>query len=476
MKKISKILCLLVAGCMFLLAAAGCAIFSSETRLKDGQVGMEYSDTVSAGSRDMFYDLDQDSSLPRGLTLWSDGAITGIPMEAGTFEFTAVAVNKNDEKFTADFSMTIAGAELSYSGSALPDATTGKAYRQDLGTATGMPEITYAVKDGTTLPEGLTLSEDGVLSGRPVTAAESVTVTVVASAEGCDPVEAAFTFRILQGEDIDVSLGEIRFEDFDLPDGLVGQPYSQDLFRAEGVPGITYRIRFSAGNGLPRGLSYDDELGLISGTPADSTHGPITFRITASAEGYESVTVKVTLNVLDAYVVTDKLEAEYIYVNDLSGAGYSSAPSGTGLIQQAPAASNGFFLGYLNKAMRFSFEFTATQATTAKLTLRLGSEVGDIDYDPSMFAISVNGKEANYGTMHIAQIGTSTADFGFTEIQITPDIELLAGDNVITFEIFNSDKATGTFEAVGCLFDCISFSGYSGEIGWRPKVANLSGK
>ena len=52
--------------------------------------------------------------------------------------------------------------------------------------------------------------------------------------------------------------------------------------------------------------------------------------------------------------VTDKLEAEYIYVNDLSGAGYSSAPSGTGLIQQAPAASNGFFLGYLNKAMELS--------------------------------------------------------------------------------------------------------------------------
>ena len=73
------------------------------------------------------------------------------------------------------------------------------------------------------------------------------------------------------------------------------------------------------------------------------------------------------------------------------------------------------------------------------------------------------------------QIGTDTSDFGFTAIEISPAVSLAEGDNVITFEIFNSDKATGTFNAVGCLFDCIEFTGYSGEIGWRPKVANVAG-
>ena len=153
-----------------------------------------------------------------------------------------------------------------------------------------------------------------------------------------------------------------------------------------------------------------------------------------------------------------------------------SAPSGTGLIQSTPNASNGYFLGYLNKALSFSFEFTATQATSAKLILHLGSEVGNFTYDPTMFAITVNGTEINYGSFDVRQIGTSTADFGFTAIEISPSIDLVEGDNVITFEIFNSDKATGTFNAVGCLFDCIEFSGYSGEVGWRPKVANLAGK
>ena len=69
MKKISKIFCLLLTVCLGLMAVAGCAIFSSETTLKDGQVGVEYSDSIAAGSRDMFYDLDYDSSLPKGLTL-----------------------------------------------------------------------------------------------------------------------------------------------------------------------------------------------------------------------------------------------------------------------------------------------------------------------------------------------------------------------------------------------------------------------
>ena len=329
---------------MGILALAGCAPFSERTTLNGGRVGVEYSDSISAGSGDMFYDLDYESSLPKGLTLWGDGAITGIPMEAGTFEFTAVAINSKDEEFTADFSMTIEGAELSYSASALPDATTGEPYMQDLGTATGMPEITYALKEGSALPAGLTLAEDGVLSGRPTQAAEAASFTIVASASGCDPVEATFTLRILQGEIIDETLGYIKFEDFTLPEGLVGEEYSQDIFKAQGVPGITYSVRFTSGKGLPAGLRYDSELGLISGTPTDSTHGPITFRVTARAEGYDSVTVMVTLDVKDVYVATGKLEAEYIYVNDLSGAGYSSAPSGTGLIQSATNASNGYFL------------------------------------------------------------------------------------------------------------------------------------
>ena len=209
MKKISKIFCLLLTVCLGLMAVAGCAIFSSETTLKDGQVGVEYSDSIAAGSRDMFYDLDYDSSLPKGLTLWGDGAITGIPMEAGTFEFTAVAINTNDEEFTAEFSMTIAGAELSYTATALPDATTGEPYQQNIGTATGMPEITYSVKEGSTLPAGLALSAEGILSGRPTEAVESASFTVVASASGCDPVEATFTLKVLQGEDADETLGYI---------------------------------------------------------------------------------------------------------------------------------------------------------------------------------------------------------------------------------------------------------------------------
>ena len=65
MKKISKIFCLLLTVCLGLMAVAGCAIFSSEATLKDGQVGVEYSDSIAAGSRDMFYDAIENTVKPK---------------------------------------------------------------------------------------------------------------------------------------------------------------------------------------------------------------------------------------------------------------------------------------------------------------------------------------------------------------------------------------------------------------------------
>ena len=209
-----------------------------------------------------------------------------------------------------------------------------------------MPNITYAVKEGSTLPAGLNLSPSGELSGIPSQAADSVTFTIVASAEGCDPVEATYTVKIEQGEHKEEDLGKIVFEDFALPDGLVGDEYSQNIGRAYGVPDITYKVRFTAGAGLPAGLKANNDLGIISGTPTDSTDSQIRFRVIASAEGCEDVTAYVTLNVFDKYVAATKFETEYVdTVNKLSGAGYSSAPSGRGMIQRCPLTSNGGGVG-----------------------------------------------------------------------------------------------------------------------------------
>lgn len=474
MKKTFNKIIGLAAVFAVLFSVFACSYVPFETKeLARGKVGVEYSGSIASGRKDMYYDLDYDSELPKGLILLDDGSIIGTPEQAGKFEFKAVSIDMNDVEEYADFTIEIDKGELVYTATALADGKTGEPYLQSVATATGMPGITYALKQGSSLPSGLTLAANGELSGIPDEVAENAKFTVVASAEGCDDAEADFTVTIEQGEVIIEDLGYIVFDDFALADGLVGDAYSQSVRKAYGVPNITYSFRFSAGQGLPAGLTANKELGIISGTPTDSTDSRIRFRVTASAEGYDSVTAYVTLNVYDKYVATNKFETEYVdTINKLSGAGYSSSPSGRGMIQKCAKMSNGYNLGYLNKAVTIVYKITAASDTSATLTLGLGSEVGDFVYDPSMFSVKVNGKEVNYGTISVKQIGTSEADYESRAYTLSPAIELVAGENTITFEIKNSDKATGTYAAVGCLFDYIELTGANCELGWRPRTAN----
>ena len=199
MKFIKRFVPLLLAACVAF--AAACSILPFEGKaLKNGKVGIEYSDSIATGTKNMYYDLDYDSNLPKGLVLYDDGTITGIPEQAGDFTFKAVMIDMDDNEYYADFTIFIEKGSLSYTSSALKDGKTGEPYLADIATATGMPSITYTVKEGTALPAGLTLSADGELSGIPTAAGEGLTFTVVASAEGCDPVEAVYTVSIAQGE------------------------------------------------------------------------------------------------------------------------------------------------------------------------------------------------------------------------------------------------------------------------------------
>lgn len=345
-KTIRLVLCLIAAALLLTGCKAKILPFEGK-KLSDGQVGASYETSIATGTADMYYDLDDDSNLPKGMILYDDGVIKGIPEQAGTFDFKAVMIDLDDNEYYADFALYIEPGKLIYTGRSLTDGTTGEPYQQALNTASGSSDIVYAVKEGTSLPAGLVLSADGMLSGIPEEAGEQVTLTVTATAPGCDPADAAFTLNIAQGAVVEENLGHIEFAKFDLPDAIVGQPYSESVRKAYGVPNITYSFRFSGGQGLPAGLDRDKDLGLVLGTPVDSTNGKITFKVTAEAEGYEAVTVKVTLNVVDPYVATTRFETEYVNtIPKLTGNGYSDSKTGRGMIQNTPKASNGRMLGY----------------------------------------------------------------------------------------------------------------------------------
>lgn len=443
-------------------------------KLTDGKIGVEYNETIATGTSDMYYDLDYSASLPEGLVLYDDGVIKGTPKEAGDFTFKAVMIDLNDVEYYADFTLYIEPGEIEYTSFSLPNGTTGEPYKQNLATAKGMSDISYTLKDTSSLPEGLSLSTDGELSGIPEVAVENLKFTVIAKAKGASDKEVEFTLTIIQGEKKQDDLGKIIFEDFDLPIGLVGDEYSQSIRKAYGAKNITYAFKFSSGSGLPTGLKADKNLGMISGTPKDSTEGTIKFRVIASAEGCESVTAYVTMRIDDVYVETTRFETEYVNsIPHLSGAGYSSSPSGRGMIQTTPLCSNGHILGYLNKPTTITYKIKSDADTSCNLALGLGSENGNFTYDNTKFVIKVNDVEINYGSFQVKQTGTTEADIECQKISITPTINLTTGDNTISFEIKQSSEATGTYTAVGCLFDYIDIENANCKVGWRPRVANI---
>ncbi len=477
MNATKKIKALLAAAILLvgLTACGGGTDFQFEGKtLAPGSVGAPYSDTVATGAEGIYYELDYDDNLPLGLYLAEDGAVTGTPEEAGDFTFTIFATDPEDNYKEAEFSIHIEKGTLSYTGKGLEDGAAGEPYVQSVRTAAGAEGVSYALKAGSTLPAGISLAEDGQISGVPE-AAGSAEFTVVASANGCDPVEAVFTLNIVEGSAEaagPTDLGYIVFEGWTLPDGQVGEAYSESVRKAYGVPDISYEIKYIGGIGFPKGVSFN-ELGVIAGTPSDSTSGVMRFNIIASAEGCEPVSVECQLRIYDVYEQTNVMEAEHIDVSSLKGAGYSGSASGLAMIQTYAKASGGRALGYLNTAASFEFAITSAADTPADLILGLGTEWGDLTLTPKTFKVYVNGQELDYGSIAIPDNGTGN-DMAFDRYTLSPSVNLKAGENIIKFEILDSEDTggVGTATAKGPIFDCLEIGGASCEIGWRPRVAN----
>jgi beta-glucosidase len=148
-----------------------------------GQFGEDYLVNIDTAecNNEVTYSLKSGSELPKGLVLTAGGYIVGKPLEVVTdYEFTVIASAAYAEPVEATFKITIgivfnSGINLAY----------GEENAEYVGvvSATGSSGIKYSLKEGSTLPEGLTLSERGEILGTP-TKAGIYKFTILANAEG----------------------------------------------------------------------------------------------------------------------------------------------------------------------------------------------------------------------------------------------------------------------------------------------------
>jgi hypothetical protein len=134
--------------------------------LPNGTKGTAYNQTFTATGTSPITWSRTSGDLPNGLILSTDGVISGTPLTGGTFNFTVKATNSVGFD-TKDLSIVIVAPPV-ITTNVLPNGVIGTAYNQTL-TADGDAPITWSMESGN-LPNGLTLSLTGAISGTPTTA------------------------------------------------------------------------------------------------------------------------------------------------------------------------------------------------------------------------------------------------------------------------------------------------------------------
>ncbi|HUQ93551.1 MAG TPA: putative Ig domain-containing protein, partial [Bryobacteraceae bacterium] len=215
-------------------------------------------------------------SWPGGMTPGLPLGFNGTPITAGTNNFTLEATAVDGQIASKAFTQVVQPTPaLTILSSALPTATRGVRYSFLDFPATcscaangGAHPYRWSLASGS-LPSGLTLYADGEIAGIPAQAG-SFPITLQLTDGYGTIVTRAFTLTVL-----DASGSFSITTPSPLPQGIVGQPYSQQIQTSGGTPGFTWSV--SAGS-LPPGFALTST-GLLQSVGPVSTPGTFNFTI-----------------------------------------------------------------------------------------------------------------------------------------------------------------------------------------------------
>jgi hypothetical protein len=156
--------------------ASGMAITASQSQptLSAGKYGYYVYLSATGGTSPYTWSVTPGSALPPGFSL-ATNVLTEKPAIAGNFTFSLRATDSAATPHFTDraFSCTVAPFQIPILGSYLPMATQGSAYSYEFPVAGGAAPYTFVENPTYPLPPGLTLSQDGQLSGTPTQASGS---------------------------------------------------------------------------------------------------------------------------------------------------------------------------------------------------------------------------------------------------------------------------------------------------------------
>ena len=422
-------------GATYTLVIACQVITVTKPAVSAGTVGVPFSQTFTQTNAIGTATFTTASTLPAGVSLATNGTLSGTPTQPGSFPITVKVTDSNGCTGTsALYTLAIACQAIAVTNPGTATGTAGTAFSQAFTQAGAAGSSTFTTASA--LPTGLTLSTGGVLSGTPMQSGTFPVTVTVTDTNGCTGKGATYTLV--------VSCQTFSVGPASLFQGTTGVAFPSVTFTQSGGIGA---VTFTNTGALPTGLNFTG--GVLSGTPTQTG----SFPITVTATDANGCTASRDYLVVVACSGTSITLSPGSLPTVISGNAFPSTtftPSGgTGPYTFAKA-------GALPAGMSFSVDTlsgTPTQTGTFPITVSAtdaGSCAGSQDY---VITVTCNGVTITVApsSLSSASVGTAytavpfTASGGASPYTFTEVGGLPSGMTFSINRLFGTPTQAGTF-------------------------------
>lgn len=265
-----------------LVLGAGQQLLQIEGWPPSARPGVSYGYRYTANGTGLTWSAN--GTLPPGLSMGSNGVLSGTPSTVGSWTFTVLATD-GTRHASLESTVVVAGdGSGSVAITSLPPSDVGRGTLVSAQLAsTATSGVTWTVSG---LPPGLSATDSGLISGRPTqTGSWSVDVSV-----GGDPGYDSASVTMTVTEPADPVIAENQ-----LLAGQVGVEYTFAPHAAGGTPPYTWTVTAGA---LPAGITLSTK-GVLTGTPTTAGTTTPTLRITDGTGATHSKQLPMTVTAVD---------------------------------------------------------------------------------------------------------------------------------------------------------------------------------
>ncbi len=427
--------------------------------------GIAFSQTITASGGTSPYSYSVVSgSLPPGITLASNGTLSGTPTGAGPYSFTVQAQDSSTGSgapytTTRVYSATVGVPTISVApaGTTL-NAAYGHAYSQTFSASGGTGPYTFAETGA--LPNGVTWNAaTATLSGTPTQSGSfPFTVSATDHSTGSGPFTSS-----PQNYTLLVTAGTITITPSSLPNGAVGVSYPSTQFAASG--GIA-NYSYSYSGNLPAGLSLSSS-GALSGTPTAA--GSFSFTVTTTDSNGVTGTQSYTINIAVATPVLSPAilpaaNAETAYSQTFSTSGGTAPYQYTISAGALPPglslnAATGVLSGTVSTAGTFNFTVKSTDSSTGTNAPFTATRAYTVNVNAPAISITPASLANEQVAASVTQTLTASGGNGSYTFTISAGALPTGVSLSPAGTLAGAPTATGTFNVTVTVTDGLGFTG-----------------